>query len=83
MLAQEIFYLGVDTYVYKFLHRQDRQTQTNLPLGAPEFLEILSYVYEPFKRVCIFNLHKLWCIYKARWAPASEIFTEFSVYFLC
>ena len=66
LLLQEIFYLGVDVYMY--LNRQDRQTQTNLLLGVvvPEFLQILSDRSETFKRVCISNLHKLWCIYKAR-----------------
>ena len=66
LLLQEILYLDVDVYMY--LNRQDRQTQTNLLLGVvvPEFLQILSDRSESFKRICIFNLHKLWCIYKAR-----------------
>ena len=66
LLLQEIFYLGVDVYMY--LNRQDRQTQTNLLLGVvvPKFLQILSDRSETFKRICISNLHKLWCIYKAR-----------------
>ena len=66
LLLQEIFYLDVDVYMY--LNRQDRQTQTNLLLGVmvPEFLQILSDRSETFKRICISNLHKLWCIYKAR-----------------
>ena len=66
LLLQEIFYLDVDVYMY--LNRQDRQTQTNLLLGVmvPEFLQILSDRSDTFKRICISNLHKLWCIYKAR-----------------
>ena len=55
LLSQEIFYHGVDVYMYLnkqdrqtqinlLLNRQDRQTQTNLLLGVvvPEFLQILS-----------------------------------------
>ena len=64
--VQEIFYLGVDVYMY--LNKQDRQTQTNLLLGVavPDFLQILSDRSYTFKRICIYNLHKLWRIYKAR-----------------
>ena len=63
---QEIFSLGADIYTYLIM--QDKQTQVNFLLGAefPEFLQVLFDRTEPFKKVCIFNIHKMWCIYKAK-----------------
>ena len=63
---QEIFFLGADIHMY--LAMQPKQTQVNLLLGGeyPDFTQLLSERTESFKKVCIFNIHKMWCIYKAK-----------------